>query len=936
MSGEDADFFEIVDNQLSLKADTILDYEQKESYNVTISVDDASIGNTDEDSIAYSLAITDVNTAPKITLENTIRNLEEKIDTTNAQKVADIVIDDDGEGNNNLTLGGEDADFFQIVDNQLFLKAGVNLDFEVKNNYNVRVEIDDVTIGDTTDNFTNYTLIISNVNESPTVDENKTIIILEDSGETLLNINQPTDVDGDNLNITIDTVPDSNKGNILNNGIILTVENTLTVEELTNLVFTPVENANGEAGNFTYTVFDGVNNISQTITFNITPVNDSPTLTIPDFPTIYQATDVNITGIIINDIDADIVQVKLTVNNGVISLSNLENITLINGTGNEDNTVTIQGNIDKINAALDSLIYRSNLNFDGIENIVVTVNDLGNTGEGGVLEVTETLNINVEAVNQPPDAEQDKLLTVDQDSGENSLNIPLPTDSDNDPLTITITEIPNNNQGIITLNDDPVTINQILNSDELQQLVFIPANAVTGSGGTFSYFVEDGQGGSDTQTITFNISPVIILGEEDNFKVSHSEAITIPETFSKIRFNYTSLNFDTLDTNLINDSFEVALLDSQGQSLVYTIDTDKDAFFNLTEEEEILTANGVEIEGNTVTLDISYLPIGTEAYLVFRLVNNDSDTETSVRINHLEIIENNNPITTGFTPDSSTSTVTNSINFVSLEDVSSSTITEYEITSFNEKTKTLLTDIKLKNVGTYGFDSSLIVAINNLSDPSIQVVNADGITPDGLPYYDLTNLLPEGKLDSNQETETKTLSFYNPEEIQFTYNLVILTEINQAPVIESTPTLEIIGGQTYQYNVKATDINGDNLTYSLTVAPQGMTIDAQTGQITWETTIDDIANHQITIEVSDGRGGIETQTYNLSVISEPPNRPPLFTTSPVIDAFINQKYQYDVDAIDPDLDPLTYSLILGPDGMTIAPDTGLYQIRSCYTLYKLE
>ena len=349
-----------------------------------------------------------------------------------------------------------------------------------------------------------------------------------------------------------------------------------------------------------------------------------------------------------------------------------------------------------------------------------------------------------------------------------------------------------------------------------------------------------------------------------------------------------------------------------------------------------MTANGVEIEGNTVTLDISYLPIGTEAYLVFRLVNNDSDTETSVRINHLEIIENNNPITTGFTPDSSTSTVTNSINFVSLEDVSSSTITEYEITSFNEKTKTLLTDIKLKNVGTYGFDSSLIVAINNLSDPSIQVVNADGITPDGLPYYDLTNLLPEGKLDSNQETETKTLSFYNPEEIQFTYNLVILTEINQAPVIESTPTLEIIGGQTYQYNVKATDINGDNLTYSLTVAPQGMTIDAQTGQITWETTIDDIANHQITIEVSDGRGGIETQTYNLSVISEPPNRPPLFTTSPVIDAFINQKYQYDVDAIDPDLDPLTYSLILGPDGMTIAPDTGLYQIRSCYTLYKLE
>ncbi|MCH2232476.1 MAG: hypothetical protein MK105_19220 [Crocinitomicaceae bacterium] len=120
MSGEDADFFEIVDNQLSLKADTILDYEQKESYNVTISVDDASIGNTDEDSIAYSLAITDVNLPPTVTLENTITSLEENLDTTNAQKVADIIINDDGEGNNSLILSGEDANFFKIVNNQLF------------------------------------------------------------------------------------------------------------------------------------------------------------------------------------------------------------------------------------------------------------------------------------------------------------------------------------------------------------------------------------------------------------------------------------------------------------------------------------------------------------------------------------------------------------------------------------------------------------------------------------------------------------------------------------------------------------------------------------------------------------------------------------------------------------------------------------------------
>ena len=805
------------------------------------------------------------------------------------------------------------------------MKAGTSLNFEAKNSYDITVTVDDVTIGDTFDASVVYTLTINNVNESPIVDEDKIITVLEDSGETLLNINQPTDVDGDNLTITIDTIPDSSQGNIFNNGVVLTVADTLTLDELTNLVFTPVENANGEAGNLTYTVFDGVNTVSQTTTINITPVNDSPTLTIPTLPTISEATNFNITGIIVNDIDAEIIQVTLTINNGVISLSYLQNITLINGTGNEDDTVTIQGTIENINTALDSLVYRSNLNFEGIEGLEITVNDLGNTGEGGVLEVSETLNITVKAVNQPPDAEPNKLLTVDQDSGENGLNIPPPTDPDNDTLTITITEIPDSNQGIVTLNNNPVTINQTLSSEELQQLVFIPANGVTGSGGIFSYSVEDGQGGSDSQTITFNISPVIILREEDNFKVVHEESIIIPETPSKIRFTYESLNFDVTDTDFINDAFEVALLGNNGESLVYTIDTDKDTFFNTTEEQGIITANGVEIEGNTVTLDVGYLPANTQATLIFRLVNNDSDTETSVRISGLEIVENTNPITTGVTPNTPASNLTNTLNFAVLEDVSNSAIAEYKITSFDEKDKILSTDVNLRNIGTYGLNGSIIVAIANISHPSIRVINADGITPQGLPYYDFTTLLNNGKLDPEQISQSQTFNFRNPQEIQFTYDLVILAEINQPPVIESTPTIEIIGGKTYEYDVNATDINGDNLTYSLTVSPEGMTIDSQTGQITWETTIDDIANHQITIEVSDERGEIDTQTYNLSVISEPPNRPPLFTTSPIVDAYINQLYQYDADAIDPDLDPLSFSLILGPDGMTVNSQTGVVE-----------
>jgi hypothetical protein len=159
------------------------------------------------------------------------------------------------------------------------------------------------------------------------------------------------------------------------------------------------------------------------------------------------------------------------------------------------------------------------------------------------------------------------------------------------------------------------------------------------------------------------------------------------------------------------------------------------------------------------------------------------------------------------------------------------------------------------------------------------------LEPLGLPYYDLSDLVSSSKLDPSELTASKTLSFKNPSGEQFTYELIILSQLNSVPVIESSPNLEIIGGLTYSYDVNATDADGDSLTYELLVAPQGMSIDATTGQISWDTTVADIANHDITVRVSDGRGGVSLQNFVLSVIEEPPNRPPIFTTSPVVDAY---------------------------------------------------
>jgi len=60
ISGADASFFEIKNAGLYIKAGTVLDYETKTSYSITINVDDTTVGSTPDASVNFTLAVTDV------------------------------------------------------------------------------------------------------------------------------------------------------------------------------------------------------------------------------------------------------------------------------------------------------------------------------------------------------------------------------------------------------------------------------------------------------------------------------------------------------------------------------------------------------------------------------------------------------------------------------------------------------------------------------------------------------------------------------------------------------------------------------------------------------------------------------------------------------------------------------------------------------------
>ena len=53
------------------------------------------------------------------------------------------------------------------------------------------------------------------------------------------------------------------------------------------------------------------------------------------------------------------------------------------------------------------------------------------------------------------------------------------------------------------------------------------------------------------------------------------------------------------------------------------------------------------------------------------------------------------------------------------------------------------------------------------------------------------------------------------------------------------------------------------------------------------------------------------------------NHRPEIVSVALTTAVTGQLYRYDVDAVDPDLDPLTYELTLAPAGMAIDAETGV-------------
>jgi hypothetical protein len=104
---------------------------------------------------------------------------------------------------------------------------------------------------------------------------------------------------------------------------------------------------------------------------------------------------------------------------------------------------------------------------------------------------------------------------------------------------------------------------------------------------------------------------------------------------------------------------------------------------------------------------------------------------------------------------------------------------------------------------------------------------------------------------------------------------ITVTNVNDDPVISTTAPTTATVGTEYRYDADATDADpaGDTLTWSKVSGPDALSIDSSSGLVTWTPTDSDSDPTNVTIRVSDGNGGSDTEDITIAVSGGDPTTP---------------------------------------------------------------
>jgi VCBS repeat-containing protein len=358
------------------------------------------------------------------------------------------------------------------------------------------------------------TIHIVPVNDAPDAD-NDLVSTQENTPVGIYVLGNDSDPEGDRLSVTSNTQP---------------ANGTLVQNSNGSYQYTPNPGFTG-TDSFTYTVTDGNDGYdTATVMISVAGTNDGPAA-VNDSANTSENTAVTI-DVLTNDTDPE---------GDVLSISSF--------------TQGVNGAV-VIDPVSGNPVYTPNPGFTGSDTFTYTVSD----SNGGT--ATATVTVTVGGVNDAPVAADDTVGT--------NQDIPviidvLPNDSDPDGDTLTVTSVTQGANGSVTI--DPVSGNP----------VYTPNPGFYGSD-SFTYTVDDGNGGTDTATVTVTVNPVNDLPE-----IAPATAVVSEEGLISGVPDSSGSPTDTSDS--LNDIGSMSIFDADEDTLTVT----------LTEPGFAMTSNGEPI-----------------------------------------------------------------------------------------------------------------------------------------------------------------------------------------------------------------------------------------------------------------------------------------------------------------------------------------------------
>ena len=871
LGGTDAASFDISSTNGQLQTKTALDFEDKNTYSVTVAVSD---GNNGTDSISVTINVTDLEETPAnnppVFTDGTgaTRSIAENTaaDTNIGTPVAATDAD-----NNTLayTLSGTDAASFGIDSTTGQLKTNASLDHETKDEYSVTVNVND---GSTSVSIT-VTINVTDANDAPVFTDgtSATRTIAENTAsDTNIGTAIPaTDQDRDDLTYTLGGT-DSASFSIVSASGQLQTSAALNYENRSSYAVT-------------ITVSDGSLTDTIDVTINITDANDAPTFTDGASTTrsVAENTDsgTNIgTAVSATDPDTD------------------DTLTYtLGGTDAESFSIVSTSGQLQTKAALD---YETKTSYS----VTISVSD-GNDGSDSIDVTISVTDINENRAPVFTDGTSTtRSVAENTTSGTNIGSAVAATDPDtDDTLTYTLS------------GTDATSFSIVSTSGQLQTKASLDYETKTSYSVTIS--VSDGNGGSDSITVTVNVTDVD-ENRAPSFTDGSSTTRSVAENTGSgndigSTVGATDPDNDTLTYTLGGDdaaSFSINSTDGQLRTkAALDYETKTSYSVTITVSDSKLT-DSIDVTINVTDVDENRAPSFTDGSSTTRSVAENTGSGNDIGSTVGATDPDNDTLTYTLGGDDAASFSINSTNgqLRTSTALDYETKTSYSVTiavSDSKLTDSITVTVNVSNVNeaptfTDGSSTTRSIAENTASSQNIGTAVA-ATDPDsgttltyslsGTDASSFSIVSTSGQLQTSTALDYETKTSYSvtvsvsdgslTDSITVTINV---TNVNEKPTFASGASISNISATedtaiTSVILPAATDPDANTtITYTLTPAlPAGLTFTASTRALAGTPTAEK-ASTTYTYKASDGTLS-STLTFTIQVVAAPSNNAPVFT-----------------------------------------------------------